>query len=197
MFLYIESFLIFTSTFATMVIAAMDTAETAGNIANLMFSLSLVFCGVLVAGNALPRFWIFMYRVSPFTYLVEGMLGVGVANTQVECSDTELLEITTPGTQTCGEYLQQWVSQAGGQIINPDATGTCQFCALDSTNNFLAQFEISYANRWRNYGLLFAYIVFNIAAAIFLYWLVRVPKKSGKEQATPDEGQEKAQQEKK
>lgn len=189
MFLYIESFLIFTSTFATMVIAAIDTAETAGNIANLMFSLCLVFCGVLVAGNALPRFWIFMYRVSPFTYLVEGMLGVGVANTQVTCSDSELLQITAPDGQTCGAYLQQWVSLAGGQIINPDATGSCQFCALDSTNNFLSQFEISYGNRWRDYGLMFAFIFFNIVMAIFLYWLVRVPKKSGKEQATPDEGE--------
>jgi ABC-type multidrug transport system permease subunit len=45
MWLYIQAFMLFTSTFATAVVAGIETAETAGNIANLMFSLTLVFCG--------------------------------------------------------------------------------------------------------------------------------------------------------
>lgn len=48
MWLLIETFLLFTSTFATMIVAGMELAETAGNIANLMFSLCLVFCGYVV-----------------------------------------------------------------------------------------------------------------------------------------------------
>lgn len=62
-FLLVWSFLMFTSTFATMIIAGIDTAETGGNIANLLFSLCLVFCGVLASKDTLPGFWIFMYRV--------------------------------------------------------------------------------------------------------------------------------------
>merc|ERR1712230_126871 len=54
------------------------TAEAASNLANVLFSLCLLFNGVLVGPNAMPGFWIFMYRVSPFTYLVEGLLGNGV-----------------------------------------------------------------------------------------------------------------------
>jgi ATP-binding cassette, subfamily G (WHITE), member 2, PDR len=80
MFLLIWQFLLFTSTFTNMVIAAIETAETGGNIANLMFSLTLIFCGVLASPKVFPHFWIFMYRVSPFTYLVDAMLSVGVAN---------------------------------------------------------------------------------------------------------------------
>ena len=45
MFLFIWTFLIFSSTFTNMVIAGIDTAEAAGNLANLMFSLTLIFCG--------------------------------------------------------------------------------------------------------------------------------------------------------
>lgn len=45
MFLFIWSFLIFTSTFTSMVIAGIETAEAAGNIANLAFSLTLIFNG--------------------------------------------------------------------------------------------------------------------------------------------------------
>ena len=53
MFLFIWAFLMFTSTFAHMVIAGIDLAETGGNIANLIFSLSLVFCGYT---SSLPIF---------------------------------------------------------------------------------------------------------------------------------------------
>ena len=45
MFLLIWAFLLFTSTFTHMVVAGIELAETAGNIAQLLFSLTLVFCG--------------------------------------------------------------------------------------------------------------------------------------------------------
>lgn len=45
MFLFILAFLIFAGTFTNMVIAGIETAEGAGNLTNLLFSLSLIFCG--------------------------------------------------------------------------------------------------------------------------------------------------------
>jgi ABC-type multidrug transport system permease subunit len=48
------------STFTTMIIAGMPTAEEGANIANLLFSLALVFCGVLASPESLPGFWIFV-----------------------------------------------------------------------------------------------------------------------------------------
>lgn len=85
MWLMIWTFLLFSSTFAHFMIAAFDAAENAGNLGNLLFLLCLLFCGVLATPDQLPRFWIFMYRVSPFTYLVSGMLSVGISNTNVTC----------------------------------------------------------------------------------------------------------------
>ncbi|OWP04280.1 hypothetical protein B2J93_9348 [Marssonina coronariae] len=179
MFLFIWTFLLFTSTFTTMVIAAIETAETGGNIANLMFSLTLVFCGVLASPDVFPRFWIFMYRVSPFTYLVDGMLSVGLANTRVVCSATELRRFMPPAGQTCGAYMQTWISERlkGGYVENPDADGECLYCGLDNTNQFLDTLSSSYDHRWRNFGIMWAYILFNSFAAVALYWWVRVPKK--------------------
>lgn len=60
MLLFVVQFMLFTSTFAHMIIAAMPDAETAGNIATLLFSLMLTFNGVLQTPKALPGFWIFM-----------------------------------------------------------------------------------------------------------------------------------------
>lgn len=45
MWLFVTSFLLFTSTFTDMIIAGIESADAGGNIANLMFSLCLIFCG--------------------------------------------------------------------------------------------------------------------------------------------------------
>jgi ATP-binding cassette subfamily G (WHITE) protein 2 (PDR) len=65
--LLLIQFFVFASTFAHMLISALPDSQTAGNIATLMFSLTLTFNGVFQPPNALPGFWIFMYRVSPLT----------------------------------------------------------------------------------------------------------------------------------
>ncbi|KAK2797837.1 ABC multidrug transporter mdr3 [Emmonsiellopsis sp. PD_5] len=182
MFLLIWIFLMFSSTFSSMIIAGVDQAETGGNIAQLMFSLTLIFCGVLSTKDMMPKFWIFMYRLSPFTYFVSAVLSVGVAQTDVHCSDIELLKVPPPDGQTCIEYFRDFMMIAGGQPVNPNATDMCQFCPTVKTDDYLAQVNIFYADRWRNIGILFAYIIFNVLGAIGLYWLLRVPKKGQKKE---------------
>jgi ATP-binding cassette subfamily G (WHITE) protein 2 (PDR) len=127
-----------------------------------------------------------MYRVSPFTYFVEGMLGVAVADTTVQCADIEYLRFSPPNGETCETYMQPYQQLAGGYLRDPSATGTCEFCALEDTNVFLQSFGIEYGNRWRNFGILWAYCIVNIIGAILFYWIFRVPKNSGKEKPTED-----------
>ncbi|KAG9511939.1 putative ABC multidrug transporter, partial [Aureobasidium melanogenum] len=178
-FLFVWQFLLFTSTFTDMVISGMDLAETGGNIANLMFSLTLIFCGVLVGPNVMPGFWIFMYRLSPFSYLVDGMLATAVANTNVICASNEYLRFSSPAGQTCGQFMGPWIAKYGGYLQN-NQTSECQFCQISDTNSFLASVSSSYSHRWRNFGILWVYIIFNAVAAVGIYWLVRVPKKAKK-----------------
>ncbi|KAJ6535720.1 ABC transporter CDR4 [Mycena capillaripes] len=175
MFLFVTQFMLFTSTFSQMLVAGNETAEAAANLGNMMFSLSLLFCGVL-AGPSVLGWWIWLYRVSPFTYLVGGMLGVGVANTEVICSNIELLTVDPVAGQNCSAYFAPYIQLAGGSVLNPGATSACQFCSISETNVFLAGIGISYENRWRNYGLLWVYIGFNALGTLFFYWLARVPK---------------------
>ncbi|EMC97505.1 hypothetical protein BAUCODRAFT_454374 [Baudoinia panamericana UAMH 10762] len=179
-FLLVWQFLLFTSTFSTFIIAGMADAETGGNIANLMFSLCLIFCGVLASPQDLPGFWIFMYRVSPFTYLVEGMLSTGVANQQVTCASNEYLTFSPPSGQTCQAYMQSYISQVGGYLEDPNATSTCHYCTYSSTNVFLTGVSARYSHAWRDFGILWVFIVFNVFAAVGIYWLARVPKKAKK-----------------
>ncbi|KAJ5658792.1 ABC multidrug transporter C [Penicillium longicatenatum] len=178
MFLLIWTFLLFTSTFAHMIIAGIELAETGGNLANLFFSLCLVFCGVLATPSQMPGFWIFMYRVSPFTYLVSAMLSTGVSGTDVVCGSVEYLNFNPPSGETCYQYMSDYMTSYGGYLQFPNATSDCSFCSMKSTDTYLAQVGSYYSDAWRNFGFMWIYIIFNIFMAVFIYWLARVPKGS-------------------
>ncbi|KAL4960885.1 pleiotropic drug resistance family ABC transporter [Aspergillus stella-maris] len=181
MFLLILIFMMFTSTFSSMIIAGIEHPDTGSNIAQLLFSLCLIFNGVLASPDAMPRFWIFMYRVSPFTYLVSSVLATGIGTAQVECSDIEILTITPPANQSCSSYMERYVSMTGGNLLSDADNGDCRLCAISNSNQFLDQLSINPDDVWRNVGLLFIYVVFNAFAAVFLYWLIRVPKKKSQQ----------------
>ncbi|KAF9895076.1 hypothetical protein FE257_004705 [Aspergillus nanangensis] len=176
MFLFLLAFLWFTSTFSHMVIAGVENAETGGNIANLLFSLLLLFCGVVATPEAMPGFWIFMYRLSPFTYMVSGMLSTAVSGATVVCDSVETLKLDPPANMTCGVYLTPYADAARGTLLNPEATTQCEYCAMKYTNDFLATVSSYWGDAWRNFGLIWVYIAFNIVAATGIYWLARVPK---------------------
>lgn len=179
--LYSIQFFIFASTFAQMVIAALPDAETAGNIATLLFSMMLTFNGVLQPPSALPGFWIFMYRVSPLTYTVGGLSAVGLHGRAVHCAQNELAIFDPPSGQTCQTYLADYFKAgAPGSLYNPQATSGCEYCSIQSGDQFLAGSLIYYNQRWRNFGIVWAYVLFNIAAVVMLYYFFRVRKWQGK-----------------
>lgn len=177
MFLYILQFLLFTSSFSILIIAGLETAEAGANLANSLFTVCLLFCGVLTSPSSLPSFWTFMYRASPLTYLISGLLATGLGNLEVECSDNEFLKLNPPANQTCGEFLSPYDKIFGGLVQNPGDDDECLYCPIQSSNAFLATVSAHYPDRWRNYGILWAYITFNILASLFVYWLARVPKR--------------------
>lgn len=118
-----------------------------------------------------------MYRISPITYLISGMMSTAVAGKEITCSPTEILKFSPPPSQTCGRYMSQYLQYAGGKVLDPDSTSVCQFCPLRDTNSFLETIGIAYHDRWRNFGLLLAYIAFNIVGTFIIFWLAWVPKK--------------------
>lgn len=168
--------LIYASAFAQMTIAALPDAQTASALVTLFTFMSILFCGVLQSPSALPGFWIFMYRVSPFTYWIGGIVSTLLHDRPVVCSSTEVSRFSPPGGQTCGEYLADFLQTAPGVLQNPDSTTECNYCALRSSDQFLAGSQIYYSERWRNFGIMWAFIGFNIFMAVLTYWLFRVAK---------------------
>jgi ATP-binding cassette subfamily G (WHITE) protein 2 (SNQ2) len=121
-----------------------------------------------------------MYRVSPFTYIIEGLLGQGlcfglcfvielnsssaIGGQEIVCTSTELVPISPPDGLTCLEYMGTFISFAGGYLIDPDLTSGCLFCPFKTTDQFmLSQFNIEYAHRWRDLGIVLGFVLFNVS----------------------------------
>jgi len=125
-----------------------------------------------------------MYHLSPYTYVVEALVGngekffldspltaihptpvwhLGLGGQQIACSDVEYAIINPPAGLTCSQYMNPYMSRAGGYITNPESTSACQFCPFRSTDQFLdLSLNIKYSNRWRDVGIFIAFIVLNV-----------------------------------
>ncbi|ANB15900.1 ATP-binding cassette multidrug transporter PDR5 [Sugiyamaella lignohabitans] len=176
MYIYVVGFFIYISTMGQMCIAGVDLGETAANIGSLLFTMCLIFSGVLSSKSTL-NFWIYQYYVNPLQFLISGMLAIGIGKSPVRCAENEYVLVDAPQGQTCGSYLADYQSAAGGYINNPNDTVGCQFCSIASTDAYLASVDIEFGQRWRNFGIFFSFIAFNVIMTFFFYWLARVPKR--------------------
>ena len=108
--------------------------------------------------------------------MVGGILTTGVANVNVVCKAREFVHVDPPPGQTCGQFLAEFIELAGISVNNPDATSACDICEISSTNAYLGALGVRYGYRWRDWVIFMAYPVFNLFAAVWMYYLLRVPK---------------------
>lgn len=177
---------VYASAYAHMTIAALPDATTAGGVVTLLMMMSLVFSGVIQTPDALPGFWTFMYYLSPFTYWISGMVSTMLHDRPVVCSATEMATFNPPLGQTCGQYLADFLATPTGEVgslQNPNDTDACRFCSISVADQYLVGNRIEWGDRWRNSGILWAYIFFNIFVAVLTYYIFRVEKKSAKSKA--------------
>jgi ATP-binding cassette, subfamily G (WHITE), member 2, PDR len=126
--------------------------------------------------EALPRFWVFMYRTTPISYFINPLISTGLAGVPVTCADNEIVSFDPPSAETCGSYLAEYLDSVGGKLLNHDATTSCKMCPVADTDDVLASLEIDFSDRWRNFAITLVYIVVNVGLALLLYWAARVPK---------------------
>ena len=103
-------------------------------------------------------------------------MGTSMANANAGCESNEMITFSAPNGSTCGEYMKSYISEMGGYLAN-SGSSECQYCPISDTNRFLEDKSMSYENRWRDFGILWAFCMFNVVAAFGIYWTFRVPKK--------------------
>ncbi|KAK3997752.1 ATP-binding cassette transporter [Cladorrhinum sp. PSN332] len=183
MLLLFFQFCIWVSTFTHLCVSFSETTTDAGNAANFLFVFAFFFCGVLAAPEQMPGVWTWLYRASPLSYWVSAVLSVGLANVGVECAENEFVRFSPPEGLSCQEYMQEYLGRAGGYLLDnldsPAGGGgqdLCGYCRVAETNVFLKGVSSEYDTRWRNFGIVWVYVLFNVVAACGLYWLARMPK---------------------
>ncbi|KAF8196094.1 pleiotropic drug resistance ABC transporter [Pholiota molesta] len=166
------------TTFGQAVAAMSPSAEIAAVLFSFLFSFVITFNGVLQPYRVLG-WWRWMYHLSPYTYLVEGLLGQAIGNQQINCSPVEFVSINPPSGMTCEQYMTPYMSFAGGYLENPSASTACQFCSVRTTDQFLeGAFSIYYSHHWRNFGFLMAFVVFNVFLVFLMTYIFRIHKGS-------------------
>ncbi|CAK1367877.1 ABC transporter CDR4 [Cercospora beticola] len=168
------AFFIYASVFAQMCIVVMPDALTASAIVVLLFSMMIIFCGVMQPPSQLPGFWMFMYRTSPMTYLISSIAITMLHQRPIECSSSEINVFQPPAGQTCGEYMADYMTTANGVLQNPQATSDCGYCSLTTADQYLSNAGIEWGNRWRDFGLVWVYIIASVGIAVSLYYVFRV-----------------------
>ncbi|KAF6844228.1 ABC transporter [Colletotrichum musicola] len=153
-------------------IAAFAPNELLASLMVPIFFLFVVsFCGVVVPPAQLPEFWkSWMYHLSPFHYLLEAFLGAVIHNQPVECSAGEFARFQPPPNQSCEQYAQSYIEQAGGYVRTGEG-GICEFCQYATGDQFGAGFSVYYSNIWRDFGIFCGFIVFNYLAVFVGTWL--------------------------
>ncbi|CAG9950625.1 unnamed protein product [Clonostachys rosea f. rosea IK726] len=153
-------------------IAAFAPNELVASLMVPIFFLFVVsFCGVVVPPMQLPTFWrSWMYWLSPFHYLLEGLLGAAIHKQPVECAQEEFAQFSAPDGQTCEQYTKDFIAQAGG-YVQTGADGICEFCQYASGDQFGRGFSVYYDNIWRDFGIFCGFIVFNYFVVYFATWL--------------------------
>lgn len=122
-----------------------------------------LFCGVAVPKPSIPGFWrAWLYELDPFTRLISGLVSTELHGLPVVCTETELNRFTAPAGQTCGEYMAAFFAAGGPGYLQSNSTSDCAYCAYRVGDEFYAPFGIDYEKRWRDLGILAAFIGSNL-----------------------------------
>lgn len=75
-----------------------------------------------------------MYRLTPFTYLIEGLLANAMGGQQVRCRQEEFLTVVPPAGQDCIAFLEPFTAAAPG-YAEVQANGDCGYCQVSRSHS--------------------------------------------------------------
>ncbi|GAA5846326.1 hypothetical protein JCM5353_001490 [Sporobolomyces roseus] len=141
----------------------------------VIFSL---FCGVTVPPNVMPEFFrVWLYRLDPFTYIIDGMVTNELHNLPIVCNDREFRIFSPPGGQTCADWAGPYISAIGGYLNNPTANADCQYCTYATGDDFYRPLGLDWNHRGRSIGFFVCYCVFNCIVTVIASRLLRYAKR--------------------
>ena len=150
---------IFSVTLAQALAALTPTPFISSLINPFVIVIFALFCGVTIPKPQIPGFWrAWLYQLNPMTRLVGGMIVTELHDRKVECTPVELNSFNAPEGQDCGSYMSDFFANGGPGYLVDNATNVCQYCAYKVGDQFFEPLGLNYHNRWRDLGILAAFI---------------------------------------
>lgn len=145
----------------------------------LFISVLSTFAGIMIPYAQITAFWRYwLYWLDPFTYFMQGLITFPIWNSDVECRPHEYGYFDPPSGQTCGQYLQTFMTYATGYVNNPDATSDCQYCGYKKGYEYLHNLNIKrHIIGWQ--GILIT-LLFVISSYAFVFLLLKLRSKGTK-----------------
>ncbi|KAJ3137667.1 hypothetical protein HK100_000440 [Physocladia obscura] len=163
-YLILTVFTLFCVSFGQMLASAIPNYGFAAAIIPILTSILALFCGVTISYDNMPTFYKrWLYWVDPYHYLIEGMMTNDLGGQKITCDATSFVSVAIPSNTTCGTYFDTYLSTPGvpGSLVNASATGSCIFCPVTVGDDIFDSFGWSYSHRWRNFGILVGFWLFN------------------------------------
>ncbi|KAI7893457.1 ABC-2 type transporter-domain-containing protein [Mucor mucedo] len=157
-----------------------DSATMAGVLNPFFITILILFNGIFQPPNSMPKFWSsWMYYLDPYHYLTEGLITNALNGVAVVCGADDFIKIKAPPGQNCGDYMSEFFSDGGlGYIGNPNSTDYCDYCQYSTGNDYFeSRIGWSFSNRWRNFGILWIFTMFNVVAFVLLTYTFRKQKR--------------------
>lgn len=174
-FLMTVLFFLFTNSWGQWICAFAPSFTVISNVLPFFFVVFGLFNGVVRPYSQIPVFWRYwMYYVNPSTYWIGGILSATLAGTPVRCDPSETARFDAPPGQSCSAYAGGFADQAGGYLLNPDATSGCMYCPYSSGDQYLSTLNLSPDEKWRDFGIFLAFCISNWALVYFFIYTVRV-----------------------
>lgn len=147
---------------------------------SMFMAFVFLLAGTFIPPANMPHFWhVWGYPLDPFKYFSEGIVSTGLSPVTVHCSSKDFYHFYAPPNMTCGEYTTPFLTYATGYINNPAASGSdlCEYCMYKSGDDYLATLGWNVNNRWRDFGLLTTYWVFNMFLGVIFVHIFRKQKR--------------------
>lgn len=178
LYLMLVVFLLFCISFGLAIAAMLESMAQASIVTPIPNTFLFLFAGLLSPAAAMVYFWrVWMYPLDPYHYFLEGFISTLFNGMQVQCIDQDFIKFTPTSGQNCGTYAASYIDVAHGYLKDPSATDVCEYCQYSSGAQFLNNFEWTMDNRWRDFGLMWAYYVFNVLVFVLFVYINRKQKR--------------------
>ncbi|KAJ5578814.1 uncharacterized protein N7459_007778 [Penicillium hispanicum] len=175
-------FSVFTVSLAYLIAAWMPNINATLMANGFFFMFVNTFAGTLTARNLTPSGWSWYFNVSPLYYLAEGLTTNSLYGKKLHCTESELTVFNAPSNGTCFEYAGSFVQSTTGHLMNPNATGSCDYCGYTWGQEYYQVFGYHNNNKPHNIGIFIGFIAFNFTGVIVGTYLTKIHKWKRKSQ---------------